>query len=186
MFSHYVEWCWLLLKGIRTLFMYFKFSWGTYRILRFALFWEIMQCRVVILYRHFGTTYQSHLFSWKCPKTSVQNYHCTLRSISEKCTSHIRCGASLKSCVESGCFNHWLNWGTCKSENVILRLLSSWHWSLGLMPGSPLWNWWWTEWQWVRCSKGTGVFLCLLSLCQWFIPIYHLHYVVCSIYRQHH
>jgi len=33
------------------LFIYFKFSWGTYRILRSALFWEIMQCRRVISYR---------------------------------------------------------------------------------------------------------------------------------------
>jgi hypothetical protein len=43
-------------------------GWGTgYELcgqmnnLRSALFWGIMQCRVVILYRRFGTTYRSHL-----------------------------------------------------------------------------------------------------------------------------
>ena len=52
-----------LLKGIRALLIYFKFSCSTYRILRFALFWDVVQCRVVNLYLHFGTTYQSHRYS---------------------------------------------------------------------------------------------------------------------------
>jgi hypothetical protein len=30
-------------------------------ILKSALFWDIKRCRVVIVYRRFGTTYQSHL-----------------------------------------------------------------------------------------------------------------------------
>ena len=30
-------------------------------MMRSALFWDIMQCRVVIPYQHFGTVYQSHL-----------------------------------------------------------------------------------------------------------------------------
>jgi hypothetical protein len=127
-----------IVERYRSLFIYFKFSWGMYRILRSALFWEIMQCRGVISYQHLGTTYQCHLFSWKCPKTSVQNYYCTLCNVWEECRSHLHCGASLKLCVESGRFNHWLNGGTCRSENVILRFLSSWHQSLSLIPGSPV------------------------------------------------
>jgi hypothetical protein len=55
-----------------------------------ALFWDITQRRVVILYRRFGTTYRSHLQgSLKmgrkvCFETSVQNYHSTLRNIAEE------------------------------------------------------------------------------------------------------
>jgi hypothetical protein len=31
-------------------------------LIRSALFWDITQRRVVIIYRRFGTTYRSHLF----------------------------------------------------------------------------------------------------------------------------
>jgi hypothetical protein len=157
-----------------------------YRILRSALLWDIVQCRVLILYWHFGTTIQSHLYFRKCCKMSVRNYRCTLLNVPERCGSHLHCITSLKSYLESWCFIFWLNWGTCKSENVILILLFSWHWSPSLIPWSPIWDWWWTEWQRDRFLKGTVVFLCLLSLCQWLILIYHLHYVVCNIYWQHH
>jgi hypothetical protein len=58
-----------------------------------ALFWDIAQRWVVILYRRFGATYRSYLqgTSWPlnmgpigCPETSVQNYHSTLRNIAEE------------------------------------------------------------------------------------------------------
>jgi hypothetical protein len=58
--------------------------------MRPALFWDITQRRVVILYRRFGTTYRSHLQgSLKmgrkvCFETSVQNYYSTLRNIPEE------------------------------------------------------------------------------------------------------
>jgi hypothetical protein len=73
--------------------------------MNFALFWDITQRWVVVLYRRFGTTYRSNLqgsrsprrklsswTSWPlkkepigCPETSVQNYHSNLRNITEKC-----------------------------------------------------------------------------------------------------
>jgi hypothetical protein len=70
---------------------------------RSALFWDITQRRVVILYRHFGTTYRSHLqesrskssWTWplkmgpiSCPETSVKVYHSTLRNIPKERRSH--------------------------------------------------------------------------------------------------
>ena len=53
-----------------------------------ALFWVVTQRVVVISYRHFGTTYRSHLLGFwlpkmgpiGCPKTSVRNYHYSLRN----------------------------------------------------------------------------------------------------------
>jgi len=67
-------------------------------LLRTAPIWVIMQQSSVISYWHFGTTYWSHLEgskiqwfwvldSWTlrvgpigCPKTSVRNYHWSLRN----------------------------------------------------------------------------------------------------------
>ena len=80
-----------------------------------ALFWDITQRRVIILYRHFGTTCRSRLQEsrntrrfgfgvlscwtfWPlkrgligCPETSVQNYHSTLRNIPEERRSQAFC-----------------------------------------------------------------------------------------------
>jgi hypothetical protein len=85
--------------------------------IRYALFWDIMHCRMVIPYWRFGTTYRSHLqasrslssctsscTSWplkmeliSCPEISVRNYHSARRNISEERGSCVqRCG-SLKS-----------------------------------------------------------------------------------------
>jgi hypothetical protein len=36
-------------------------------VVRSALFWDITQRRVVILYRRFGTTFRSHLQGWRSP-----------------------------------------------------------------------------------------------------------------------
>ena len=59
-----------------------------------ALFWEIMQPIVVILYLHFVTTYQSISFFLDslplkmglivCPVTSVKNCHYMLHNFQEK------------------------------------------------------------------------------------------------------
>jgi hypothetical protein len=59
-----------------------------------ALFWDIKQRRVVILYRRFGIIYRSHFQGSStslplimgpicCPETLLQNYHSTLPNISE-------------------------------------------------------------------------------------------------------
>jgi hypothetical protein len=66
-------------------------------LIRSALFCGITQRRVVIFYRRFGTTYQSHIqgsrsrISWplkmgliRCAETSVKDYHSTLRHTSEE------------------------------------------------------------------------------------------------------
>jgi hypothetical protein len=88
-------------------------------LLRSALFWDLTQCHVVILFWRFGTTYQSHPQKWRsirrkgnfsfwtswhlklgmihCPETSVKDYHSTLRKIPEERTSHQRRSGSLKS-----------------------------------------------------------------------------------------
>jgi hypothetical protein len=57
-------------------------------LMRSALFWDITQRRMVILYRRFGTTYPSFLLlklgPIGCPETSVKDYHSTLRNIPEE------------------------------------------------------------------------------------------------------
>jgi hypothetical protein len=65
--------------------------------MRTALFWDITQRVLVVPYRRFGTTYQSHLQdSWHlrmepvgCPETSVRNYHHSLRSNLEDRNSRV-------------------------------------------------------------------------------------------------
>ena len=57
-----------------------------------ALFWLITQRTVLIPYRRFGTTYQSHLQgsrSPSCPETSVRNCHYTLRNDPKERRSHL-------------------------------------------------------------------------------------------------
>ena len=82
--------------------------------LRTALFCVITQWVVVISYRCFGTTYQSHLHDsrirglsdfWTlkmgpigCPEMLVTNYHYLLRNSFEECSSHLH-GRSLKPCT---------------------------------------------------------------------------------------
>jgi hypothetical protein len=69
-------------------------------LMRRALFWDIKQRRVVILYRRFRTTHRSHLqgswASWPlkmgqigCPETSVKDYHSTLCIITEQSRSQL-------------------------------------------------------------------------------------------------
>jgi hypothetical protein len=85
--------------------------------IRSALFWDITQRRVIILYRRDGTTNRFQLqgcrsprielsswTSWPlkmgpigCLETSVQNCHSTLRNIPEERRSHLHHGGSLKS-----------------------------------------------------------------------------------------
>jgi len=83
---------------------------------RSALFLDLTRCRIVVYYRRFGTTYQSHFkgqsvqkfFFWTArqsimlpigfPETSVANYQSILRNISEDFWSHWHRGGSLKLC----------------------------------------------------------------------------------------
>jgi hypothetical protein len=60
-------------------------------LMRLALFWDITQRRVVILYRRFSSRPSSSLKMGpiRCPETSVKNYHWTLRNIPEDRRSHI-------------------------------------------------------------------------------------------------
>jgi len=69
--------------------------------MRTALFWGITQRVVVISYRRFGTTYQSHPQGQKskkkknkmgpicCPETSVRNCHYSLRNAPEERSSQL-------------------------------------------------------------------------------------------------
>jgi len=75
-----------------------------HRMLRTALYWVVTQRVMVISYRCFGTTYRSHpqfqggtnrLF-----RTSVRNYHYSLRHNPEECNCQLLPGGSLKSNLE--------------------------------------------------------------------------------------
>jgi hypothetical protein len=60
-----------------------------------ALFRDMMQRTVIILYRRFGTTYRSHLQGPRnpigCSENLLQNYYSTLLNIAEERRScHIR------------------------------------------------------------------------------------------------
>jgi hypothetical protein len=89
---------------------------------RSALFWDITQHWVVVLYRRSGTIPSSMLKKsaslplkmWPidCPGTSIHNYHSTLRNMPEGCRFHPHRGGNLKSRKEQ-----WLpvantNWNT--------------------------------------------------------------------------
>jgi hypothetical protein len=84
---------------------------NSFKLLRYALFWDAMQRVVVIPYRRFGTTYRVPSFnSWplkigliSCPETLVRNYHYTLCMIPEDCRYHLLCGRSLKALLN--CFS---------------------------------------------------------------------------------
>lgn len=71
-----------------------------------ALFWDPTQCRMVIPYQCFRTTYWSHLQvssrslkmgPIRCPGMSVRSCHSALCGIPEECRSHLHCSGSLKS-----------------------------------------------------------------------------------------
>jgi len=88
-----------------------------------------MQRVVVISYRHFSTTYQSHPQDFMnpkfwmqpigCAKTLVRNYHYSLCNNAEKQSSHQLHGRNLKSCLFNNLFTLTLvsvKWhGDCKS-----------------------------------------------------------------------
>ena len=87
------------------------------KYLKFALVLDLTQCCVVILYRRFGTTCQSHLHPWVLtrqhgittrlwplmmgpigwPETSIWDYHSTLCKITDDHRSSVHRGRSLKS-----------------------------------------------------------------------------------------
>jgi hypothetical protein len=88
---------------------------------RSALFWDITQRRMVILYRLFGTTHRS-MTSWPlkmgpagCPETSVKNYRSTLHNVREERNSHHLRSGSLKSSfslVKTNC-ERWFCLSVC-------------------------------------------------------------------------
>ena len=69
--------------------------------MRYGLFCDFTQRRLAVCYRHFGTSYWSHLRGsisrplkmgpLECPETSVANHHSTLRRIPEEGRSQISC-----------------------------------------------------------------------------------------------
>jgi len=59
-----------------------------------SFFWDVMQCRLVVSYPCFGTTYQSHLQGSGSPRY-VSNYRSMLRYIPEEWRSHLQCSGSL-------------------------------------------------------------------------------------------
>jgi hypothetical protein len=97
-----------------------------------ALFWDITQRTVVILYRHFGKKYQSHLKRvkkskkiWRLkmgpigfPETLLQNYPSKQRNIPEERTDRLRRGGGLKS--RKGFSN--LYPGSCRKDIVVCTL----------------------------------------------------------------
>ena len=61
------------------------------------LFWDVTQRLLVVVYRHFGTAYQSHLQQHSSPETSVRDYQRTLRNIAEDLRHQLNCSVSLES-----------------------------------------------------------------------------------------
>jgi hypothetical protein len=63
----------------------------TFQILRYALFWDIKQRRLIRPYRRFGTTCQPHLQGLPlnmgpkcCPEISARNYQYAFRNIPKR------------------------------------------------------------------------------------------------------
>lgn len=78
-------------------------------------FWDVLQHRLVVICRCFGTSYLSHLQGSKtawplemgligCPVMPVTNYQCTPRNILEEWKCNLHLGGSLKSHTEFSCF----------------------------------------------------------------------------------
>jgi hypothetical protein len=80
---------------------------------RTSLFWIIMQQGMVITYRHFGTTYLSHLplkmGPIGCSETSVSNHYHSLYNGPEERTSRLLRGGSLKAQSIFSTSNLWSN-----------------------------------------------------------------------------
>jgi hypothetical protein len=89
-----------------------------------SLFWEVTQRRLIVIYRRFWTTYQSHLQWSSSPRrTSVTNYQSALRNKPEQRRSHSNCDGSLKSRSVMLYFIRpiWLTFGTGDVYNNVLR-----------------------------------------------------------------
>jgi hypothetical protein len=90
-----------------------------------AVFWVIMQRRVAILYRCFGTTYRYH---HQGPR--IQNCHSTLRNTPEERRSHRHPGGSLKprtrhKSVRMICYGwQWISEGETPGSDQQVRILS--------------------------------------------------------------
>jgi hypothetical protein len=80
-------------------------------LLKYALFWDVTQRMLVVVYRSTRTSYRSHIqqsnsprSAWalmmgptSCPETSLTYYHSNSRNNPERRRSHLQRGASLKS-----------------------------------------------------------------------------------------
>jgi hypothetical protein len=101
-----------------------------------ALFWDITQLRVVILYRRFGRIYRSYLqglrtsWPWKMgpiryTETSVNDYHWTLRNTStSRRKLEITVNDALNHIDWKGLqlsFNVWLFWSFVLSSSFIIE-----------------------------------------------------------------
>ena len=108
---------------------------------RTTLFLVITQRVVAIFYRRFGKTYLLHpqgsrillLDSWTLrmgtigrPKTSLRNYHYSLRNSSEECGSQLLRGGNLKSRKFITLFHNNLTFIFCYT-NIKIHLLPSHH-----------------------------------------------------------
>jgi hypothetical protein len=100
---------------------------------RYALFWGIRQRRVVILYRRFGTTHPLGLFDpsrmgrIRCPETSVNDYHSTLRNTPEERKSHLHRGGEAwnQECCYFISFLKWSSVLNCTDLSLVSRAVSA-------------------------------------------------------------
>lgn len=63
--------------------------------LKYSLFWDFAQCKLVFGYRRLGTQCQRHLQTIRCTETSVTNCQLSARNIPEERRRHQHRGGSL-------------------------------------------------------------------------------------------
>ena len=75
--------------------------------LRYSLFWDFAQCKLVFGYWRLGTQYQHHVQSIRCTETSVTNFQLSARNTPEEGRRQQHRGGSLKPyCV--GSLHHYM------------------------------------------------------------------------------
>jgi hypothetical protein len=122
---------------------------------------------VVVLYRRFGTTYQSHLqmYYWiywplkmgpiGCPETSVHNCHSTLRNIQQERRSHLHSGGSLISRIFMTIIPPG---GRAMAQAVSRRPLTTE--ARVRSQVKSMWDLWWAKWHRDRFFSELSVFPC--------------------------
>jgi hypothetical protein len=87
--------------------------------MRSALFCDVTQRRLVVIYRRCGTTYWSlKMGPIGCPAMSVTNYESTVRKITEERRPHLHRGWSLKPLV--------LETSECEQTRTAVNLMCVW------------------------------------------------------------